>query len=385
MKLLFVCNNMHIGGIQKSLLNLLKEISPKHDVTLFLFAPQGELIGELPPELKILSGNFATRILGLSQAEAKEKGLATYLWRSFWVVVTRLLGSRASYGPLARMQKLPGEYDAAISFMQNSADHWFYGGCNEFVHAGTRAARKISFVHCDFKNYFGNHAYNRGYYKHFDRIACVSDSVRDRFLTVCPEFKDRTYSVHNCYDFAAMEEGSHAYAPEYTEGVLNILSASRVSAEKGILRMIPIFARMKEKGLPFLWRIAGSGDQLDEAIRLSEEYGVSDRIRFLGSLANPYPYFARSDMLLVPSYDEAAPMVYGEAAYFHLPVFTTEVTSAHELVEEPGLGLVCKNTDEEIESLMERVLRDPSLLREKRNGAAMDNRRASEEFEVLIG
>ena len=384
MKLLFVCNNMHIGGIQKSLLNLLKEIAEKHDVTLFLFSPEGELMNEIPPEIKILSGNFATRIMGLSQAEAKSKGLATYLWRSFWVVVTRLFTSRASYGSLARMQKLPDEYDAAISFMQNSANRWFYGGCNEFVHVGTRAKRKISFVHCDFKNYFGNHAYNRGYYKHFDRIACVSDSVRDRFLSVCPEYEDRTLAVHNSYDFAAMEEARYAYTPEYTEGTLNIFSASRVSAEKGILRMIPIFARMKEKGLSFLWRIAGDGDQLLEAVRLSKEYGVSDRIRFLGSLPNPYPYFGKSDMLLVPSYDEAAPMVYGEAAYFHLPIFTTEVTSAHELVEEPGIGIVCKNKDEEIEILMEKVLRDPAMLRDKRKEAAADNRRALEEFEVLI-
>lgn len=384
MKLLFVCNNMHIGGIQKSLLNLLKEIAHTHDVSLFLFSPEGELMEEIPPEVKILRGNFQTRIMGLAQAEAKRKGLPTYLWRSFWVIVTRLFGSKASYGSLARMQKIPGEYDAAISFMQNSADRWFYGGCNEMVHRGTKAKQKISFVHCDFQHFFGNHAYNRNYYKHFDRIACVSDSVRDRFLSVCPEYKEKTYAVHNCYDFAEMEEKSTAYDAAYTEGKLNIFSASRVSAEKGILRMIPIFARLKAEGYSFVWRVAGTGDLLEEAKNAQASAGLSEEIQFLGSLSNPYPYFKSSDLLLVPSYDEAAPMVYGEAEYFHLPIFTTEVTSANELVEKPGIGIVCKNDDSSIEEALRKVLKNPSILTEKRRTASADNRRALKEFELLI-
>ena len=384
MKLLFVCNNMHIGGIQKSLLNLLKEIAPKHDVSLFLFSPEGELMKELPSEVHVLHGNFWVRIMGLSQAEAKGKGIATYLWRSFWVIVTRLFGSKASYGSLAKMQKIPGEYDAAISFMQNSADRWFYGGCNEMVHRGANAKRKISFVHCDFKHYFGNHAYNRSYYKHFDRIACVSDSVKDVFCEVCPQYSEKTYAVHNCYDFSEMEEKSKAYTADYTEGKLNLFSASRVSQEKGILRMLPILARLKAEGYSFIWRVAGTGDLLEEAKEMRENAGLSKDIQFLGSLSNPYPYFKSSDLLLVPSYDEAAPMVYGEAEYFRLPIFTTEVTSAHELVEKPGIGMVCKNDDAAIEEELRKVMKNPSLLTEKRRTASADNRRALEEFELLI-
>ena len=36
----------------------------------------------------------------------------------------------------------------------------FYGGCNEFVINSVKAKRKISFVHCDFKHYFGHNKYN---------------------------------------------------------------------------------------------------------------------------------------------------------------------------------------------------------------------------------
>ena len=384
LKLLIVCNHMHIGGVQKSLVNLLKEIAPKHDVTLFLFYPTGDFLKDVPENIKIKSGNFFTRILGMSQAEAKMAGIASFLWRSFWVIITRILGIPVSYGCISKMQRLPDEYDVAISFMQNSAYRVFYGGFNEFVINSVKAKKKISFVHCDFKNYFGNNAYNRKYYNSFDRIACVSDSVKAVFNSVCPDCADKTYSVHNCYDFEEMQLKSEKYTAQYTIGKINLFSASRISEEKGILRMMPILARLKENGTKFVWRIAGNGALLDRATEERNKYGLKDDVVFLGMLDNPYPYFKASDMLLVPSYDEAAPMVYGEAAYFGLPVFTTEVTSAREMIEKTGAGFVCKNDDNDIEKNLYNILITPELITEKRKNTLMNNDMAITEFEAVI-
>ena len=41
-KILIVNNNMHIGGVQKSLLNLLRSIGDSYDITLLLFFKGGE-------------------------------------------------------------------------------------------------------------------------------------------------------------------------------------------------------------------------------------------------------------------------------------------------------------------------------------------------------
>lgn len=82
MKILIVNNNMEIGGIQKSLANLLSEISTKHDVTLFLFNPEGALMDEIPENVQVINGNFYTRVLGMSQNQAKKKGFMCAIWRS---------------------------------------------------------------------------------------------------------------------------------------------------------------------------------------------------------------------------------------------------------------------------------------------------------------
>nr|MCR4718436.1 hypothetical protein [Bacillota bacterium] len=161
MKLLFVCNNLHIGGIQKALVNLLKEIADAYDVTLFLFCPCGDLMESVPQNVRIITGNRLTRIMGMSQIEAKRMGTACSLWRAVWTVLTRIFGIRFSFGVLTRLQKIHESYDIAISFSQNSGFKMFYGGCNEFVINSVNAKKKITFVHCDFRHYFGNNRYNR--------------------------------------------------------------------------------------------------------------------------------------------------------------------------------------------------------------------------------
>ena len=148
--------------------------------------------------------------------------------------------------------------------------------------------------------------------------------------------------------------------------------------------MIPIFADFKNKGGKFIWRIAGAGPLLNDAQEACKKYGIDDCVVFLGMLDNPYPYFVKSDMLLVPSYDEAAPMVFGEAAFFGLPVFTTDTTSAVEIVKNGNLGIVCDNTDEAIKSSLYEIIKNPDLILRFAGKTEVSNTTALEQFENLI-
>lgn len=382
MKILIVNNNLDIGGIQKSLVNLLGEIHSKHDVTLFLFSDSGKLKKDVPEDVKIIRGNRFVRLMGITNAEAKSEGMFTYLLRSFFTVLTRIFGTRVSFGILSRMQRLSGEYDVAVSFMQNGAYRVFYGGCNEFAVNGVRAKTKVAFVHCDFLNYEGNSRYNRKFYSKFDKIACVSESTRKRFIDACKIDGNRVQSVYNCYDYKKIKELSHKYAAEYTDGILNIFSASRIGVEKGIVRMVRILKELKDEGYRFVWRIAGDGAQTDVMKKLIKEYGLENDIVLLGMLDNPYPYFASSDLLLVPSYNEAAPMVFGEAMITGIPVLTTDTTSAKEMVEDTHIGFVCKVDDESIKAALEKILSGKI----KRNEIPpYTNEAAVSEFYEIIG
>lgn len=382
MKILIVNNNMHIGGIQKALLNLLNEIGDLYDVTLLLFYPVGELIEDIPPNIKVIYGNCFTKILGMSQAEAKADGVLTVLWRTLFVVITKLLGTKISFGILSRMQKLDDVYDAAISYMQNGYFKMFYGGSNEFVINSVKAKRKISFVHCDFKNYEGNNKYNRDFYKHFDTVACVSESVGNRFLSATGLDKNKVQCVYNCCNYEEIKSLADEYVGEYKDGCINIFTAARLSEEKGFFRMLDIFKSIKDTGLNFIWRIAGDGPQRDIIKNKIEELGLEKEIIMLGILKNPYPYFKSSDLLLVPSYNEAAPMVFDEAWALGIPILTTDTTSAKELVLDRDIGVVCKNNDDAIKSALIDILKNKL---ERNDIQLFSNKRAVKQFNDIVG
>lgn len=382
-KRIFIANNeMHIGGIQKALLNLLEEIKDKYDITLFLASDAGELRNCIPDSVHIIYGNSFTQILGLSQREAKQKGILCMLLRSFWVIVCRIFGTGPAFGLLSRMQHTDDKYDAAISYMQNSGKHIFYGGICELVLNAVSADLKIAFIHCDFKNYEGNNEYNKNLCRRFDKIACVSESVLKRFLDVMPDMSKKAYCVHNCYDLRMMSEMSKKEVAPYANGKINIFTAARLSSEKGILRMIPIFSEIQKQVPEFIWRIAGNGPDFAAASQMIEQCGLKNNIILLGEVKNPYPYFKAADMVLVPSYHEAAPMVFGEAEFFGTPVFTTETTSARELVADKGIGWVCENTDTQIAKKLIEVLNNQESIKHYEN--KMNNNKAAAEFDALV-
>lgn len=77
-----------------------------------------------------------------------------------------------------------------------------------------------------------------------------------------------------------------------------------------------------------------------------------------GEQKNPYRYLKNAKLFLLPSYHEAAPMVFGEASCLGIPILSTETTSAIEMVENQGAGWVCKTDDKSLLQKMKNVLHD---------------------------
>lgn len=69
-RILIVNNNMHIGGVQKALANLLCEIHSDYDITLLLFYKGGELLKDVPPDVKVMDAAAPFRYLGMSKSDA---------------------------------------------------------------------------------------------------------------------------------------------------------------------------------------------------------------------------------------------------------------------------------------------------------------------------
>ena len=135
------------------------------------------------------------------------------------------------------------------------------------------------------------------------------------------------------------------------------------------------------------YTVIGDGVELETCRALIARYHLERIITLAGERPNPYAELSASDVLLIPSVSEAAPLVIGEAAALGVPTLTTETSSAREMVEKTGCGWVCDNSEDGILQGIEWLLNHPGEIEgKKRLLTAMphDNRIAVESFMELI-
>ena len=125
-RILIVNNNMHIGGVQKALLNLLQALHADYDITLLLFYRGGALLNEVPSDVRVCAADGAFRYFGMTKNDVST--VRDRLLRTFWAGTTRVLGMPISTRLACLLQARIQGFDAAISFLHSGAAHTFYGG-----------------------------------------------------------------------------------------------------------------------------------------------------------------------------------------------------------------------------------------------------------------
>lgn len=379
-KILIVNNNMHIGGVQKALVSLLWAIRDRYDITLLLFHRGGEYLKNIPPEVKVITPDSSYRYLGMTKYDTL--GLRQKLGRGIYAGITKLFGRSLAVSLMALGQKKLEGYDVAISYLHNGGEKLFYGGCNDFVLRHVAAQKKIAFLHCDYTLCGANTPKNAKQYAAFDRIAACSEGCGDKFLQIHPQMAEKLLVVPNCHRFEDISAKAGEAPERLTEDKINVVTVARLGKEKGVERALRAIAALGEVRNKLHYYVVGDGICMPLLQQIIKEENLEATVTLCGMLENPYGYIQAADLLLIPSYSEAAPLVIGEAASLGTPVLSTETSSAKEMIEEPGLGWVCENSEEGIRDGLKRLLSQPEIL--KNTLIKMDNDEAVSQFTKLI-
>ena len=362
-KLLIVNNNMHMGGVQKALVSLLWNIRERYDVTLLLFSKTGACCQEIPPDVKVVTVKSAYRFLGMAGSDARS--VWDRLGRGFFAAITRVFGRKYAIALMGLGQKKVTGFDVAISYLHNAGDKLFYGGCNDFVRKHVCADKKIAFLHCDYGKSGANTRDNNAMYARFDAIAACSRGCRDAFLAVNPSLEDKVRGVANCHRFDQIRMQAQAEPVELPRDRINVVTVARLGREKGVERAVRVMARLGEEKKKLHYYIIGDGIQRETIRQIIGREKLKDRVTLLGTLENPYGYIRAADLLWIPSYSEAAPLVIGEAACLGTPILSTETSSARGMIEDTGYGWVCGNSEESMLRSLKMIVSDRSVLEEK--------------------
>ena len=383
--ILIVNNNMHIGGVQKALVNLLNAIHDRYDITLLLFHPAGELLKEIPADVTVLAVRSAYRFLGMTRYDVAHKPLWK-LQRSLWALTTRILGRTSAISLMAFGQKKLTGYDAVISFLHDAGERLFYGGCNDFVLRHTSATRKITVLHCDYSICGANTPENALRYRQFDVIAACSEGCGRQFISCIPELKDKVNTLFNCHDFEGIACAAREDPQKFPADSVNIVTVARLGKEKGVLRAVETLGQLTDFE-NYHYYIVGDGIERPQIETRIQELGLEQKVTLLGEKVTPYGYIQAADLLLIPSVSEAAPMVVGEAAALGTPILSTMTSSAKDMIETPGYGWVCENSQEGLWQMLCRILSEPLLLEEKKqylSRISLDNSCALEQLAQIL-
>ncbi len=359
-KIIIVNNNLEIGGVQTSLVNLLNEIHDKYEITLLLFRNKEEYKALIPDDVKVISIKSPFKYFGVSQRDLKDRPFM-FSARAFWYCVAKLFGRAMTIKLMLLFQKTLLDYDCAISYLHESNHKLLYGGCNEFVIKKVHAKEKIAWIHCDFKNNGADINYSRAIYKRFDKIIACSDGAMKAFISCFPEFEQKIFSVRNCNDYAKIKTYAEN-AFEYDKSFFNIVTVARLSPEKGIDRALVAIKNCINHGYSVMYHVVGDGIEKIKLQKLASELGIKDNVVFYGNQSNPYTYMKNANLFLLTSYHEAAPMVFDEVASLGVPVLATKTTSTDEMILKSGSGFVCENHQIDINNSLLNILQNPDTL-----------------------
>ncbi len=384
-KILIVNNNLDIGGIQISLINLLKEISDKYDITLLLFDDSKKEESGIPKNVKIITTKSPYKYFGKT-LQASKKNPILFINRNFWAVLTKIFGRNFTAKCMSFFTKKLKGYDVAISFMHEGARGAFYGGANQFVLNNVQAKKKISWLHGDFSLCGAYNKQSIKVYNKFDAIVACSNGAKQSFVKCLPYLEQKCFVVRNCNDYNLIKQKSNppfVYEKEY----FNVLTVARLSSEKGIDRMLKAVRTAKDSGYKVKYHVVGGGWQYKELKELTNNLGLNQDVIFYGKQENPYPYMASCDLFVLPSYHEAAPMVFDECAFLGAPVLATQTTSTKEMIQDENSGYVCKNDLESLTTAFLDILSNKNQLQEisvKLKERNFDNEKSTNALQEIL-
>lgn len=385
-KILFVTIYAGIGGIERAFVNLINELSKmnRYEINIFMFTHKGAFFNAFPNNVHIYPEDNLLRLVGITQKDAWNEGIEVGIKRLFLGGISKYISQETAYKIAMRnIGKMEG-YDIVISYMQSRTAS-LYGGTNEFALNKVSAKKYCAFIHADLEKYNMITKYNYEIYKKFDKVASVSKSCERLFINTWPDLYEKACTVENCCNIDEIRELSEAEI-SYKRSTINFVTVARFGPEKGIVRGIKIFAKLKKYSDLYTWHIVGTGVEEAKARELVKKEGLEDNIIFHGEKKNPFPYMKNSDALLIPSYREAAPMVIQEAHVLGIPVLSTETRSAREMIEDRKIGIVCENSDDGIYQMLINLLHNTSLLKKIRNNICRkeNNNRQIDQFTDMI-
>lgn len=352
--ILFCINYMHTGGVEKSLLSLIDALPrDRFEIHLALMQHKGELLNSIPDDVQLHILTDIERHMPRLAYPLRHAGgicgpmsyLAAKLRGSLIPYYHRILGDNPALGGR--------HFDIAVSYQgPNELLDWY-------VPTHISADRYAAWIHFDISHSYINPRTQRTVYPLYDRIFIISESAREVFCKVFPDFADRAEVLHNVVDTCRVRMLADEYNVETAADITTICTVGRVSREKAPDFAVETAIALKRRGFRFRWLWVGEGDMLQCCRKAVAKAGLDDSLQFVGLKANPYPYMKAADVYVQPSRHEGYCITLAEARAFGMPTVCTAFAGSEQTAGLPNAQILAAPSADEMADAIIRAAKMP--------------------------
>lgn len=340
LKVLFLIHDLHHGGAEKVLVNLVNHMDhKKFDITILALFGGGVNEQFLSPEVRLLHGH-SHAIPGNSHIMkmfSPQQLFRYYIKEKYDIIVSYL------EGPSARIVSgCPDDGTKLVS--------WIHVEQHTIKKAARAFRTPAEAVRC---------------YARFNRTICVAQSVADDFQAIFA-LKHIPNVLYNTVesDVIRAKAEEKIDQEQLFKDALKLVGVGKLAPNKGFDRLLHIHKRLRtEDGLSVHTYLLGEGDERKKLEHWVWENGLQDSVTFLGYQTNPYKYVAKCDLFVCASFAEGFSTATTEALIVGTPVITTEVSGMQEMLGDNEYGVITENDEEALYRGIRDMLTTPGKLK----------------------
>lgn len=350
-KVLFRLRSLEMGGVQKVILDLLKNLpKDKFEFILLTNLNQGILRNEIPNGIEYYS-----------VTKGKEDMSSNRLLNLFQLVNRRLVLEFYKIYPKALYRKfnlLDVNIEIASSYTELS-----------YILSSPVNSKKIGWFHTDIRFVEKKLAKKFISYMHqFDVMIFGAKQTRNVIKDYYNEEFSNNRVIYNVIDKDLIDRKSQEYEVKKSEFPL-VISVARLQKRKGFDMLMRAHKRLINEGINHQIKIIGDGNFKEELDFLYKDLNLDERFQFLGTLKNPYPYVKNADVFILPSKTESYPLIIGETLCLGTPIISTDVGGINEMIDNGIDGVLIQPNEEEIYNALKEMLTNENLINSLKSNA----------------
>lgn len=347
-KVLFRHRSMEMGGVEKVVLSMLNHLNKDtFDMTICLNMNQGELRNEIP-----------THVRKVYLTEGREDLSKNPLIQKLQLAKRKLRLQNALRNPSIAQKILNDEYDVEIAPT--------YAAFSAVLHSVNKKSKKIGWFHSDITLPKLQPLVPEilKQIPQFDYFIFGSQQTKDILIQTYPDLKiPENQVILNAIPIDELKQKALAFKPDLPNKPV-FVSVARLHSRKGFHKLMEAHARLLKDDFDHHIIIIGDGEEMNNLKKQSEELGVTDSFKLLGSSMNPYPYVKNADFFILPSESESWPLIIADSLILKKPIISTNVGGIPEMIEHGKTGYLINYETKEMYESMKKFLTEPELIAE---------------------